>query len=289
MTTDPIFQATGLLASCALLICIRGRAASRFIGGTLLFAFVLTAINALFQTSGQTLLFTYLGGRRFTLEGVALGASMSVMFATIMILFAGYSAVMTTDKTTYLFGRFAPSVTIVLTMSLRNVPDLIHRAKEIHLSRKACGITLGSTPVTQRIRSASSELASMVSWAFDRSVACADSMRSRGFGSAKRTSYLAYPMDARSAFVLVLLVISFAIAFAFLATQDAYVSYLPTIQMHPLDALGWVAFAAFAAFFAIPLLLSVEEACAWRISASRVWRSHIQVPRSLLSLMSASR
>ena len=83
---------------------------------------VLSLVSPLFNTNGSIVLFTYLGGRPYTLESLYYGMVLAVMFISVIIWFASYNIVMTTDKFLYIFGKAAPSISLVLSMIMRLVP-----------------------------------------------------------------------------------------------------------------------------------------------------------------------
>ena len=105
LVQQPVVQAVGLMGAVLYYLCLRGRDAWRLLVAMALALVMLAAINPLFNTLGDTVLFTYLGTRPYTLEALAYGASTATMFVSVMLWFACYAQVMSTDKFTYLFGR----------------------------------------------------------------------------------------------------------------------------------------------------------------------------------------
>lgn len=84
--------------------------------------FLLVAVtNPLFSHNGVTPLF-YLNGNPVTLEAFVYGAAIAVMVVGVMLWCRCYSAVMTSDKFLYLFGRAIPKLALVLSMALRFIP-----------------------------------------------------------------------------------------------------------------------------------------------------------------------
>ena len=85
---QPALQAVGLVGAAIYHLVLRGRDAWRLLVGLALAFVILAAVNPLFDTLGDTVLFTYLHGRPYTLEALAYGASTACMFVTIMLWFA---------------------------------------------------------------------------------------------------------------------------------------------------------------------------------------------------------
>lgn len=266
----PLFQLTGLVAASALYLSIKGRRGWKLIGGICVVLVVLTLVNPLFNPQGETVLFTYFGGRAYTLQGVVYGISTALMFASILMLFASYTIVMTSDKFTYLFGGLAPAFTLVLTMVLRLVPNYIAKAGKISNARKCIGKSPADGSLKSRVGASASVLSALTTWSLEGGVITADSMRSRGYGAGRRTAYACHRFAARDFAMSIVLAISFAIGIAYLASGDAFVQYLPTIKMPILGAFGWAAFAAFAVFMFAPFIMNIKEAAAWRFSLSKI-------------------
>ena len=175
LVQQPVVQAVGLMGAMLYYLCLRGRDAWRLLVAMALALVVLAAINPLFNTLGDTALFTYLGARPYTLEALAYGASTATMFVSVMLWFACYAQVMSTDKFTYLFGRRAPALTLVLTMTLRLVPSYVRKARQISTARRCVGLSMTQGSVRERARDGASLLSALTSWALEGAVTTADS------------------------------------------------------------------------------------------------------------------
>ena len=119
-----------LAGALAYSIYLNGRRAVRFSLLFLLPMMLMAALlNPAFNHEGATLL-TYLpSGNPLTLESILYGLAAAAMLAAVITWFSCYTAVMTSDKFVYLFGRVIPALSLVLSMALRFVPrflSLIH-------------------------------------------------------------------------------------------------------------------------------------------------------------------
>ena len=65
---------------------------------------IMTLINPLFNVYGITLL-VHLFGRPYTLEALYYGATIAAVFVVMLIWFGCYNAVLTSEKSTSLFGK----------------------------------------------------------------------------------------------------------------------------------------------------------------------------------------
>ena len=141
MLIHPVFLAVSAITAAAFYITVKGRKAKSFLFGMIPLFLMLSFINPLFNTYGDRVLFTWWNGRPYTLEALAYGTSLAAMVVTILLWFASYSFVMTSDKFLYLFGKAAPSVSLVLTMILRLLPNYEKKIAQIGNARKSIGMS----------------------------------------------------------------------------------------------------------------------------------------------------
>lgn len=270
LVQQPVLQAVGFAGGAVYYLYLRGRDAWRLLLGLMAAFVVLTAINPLFDTLGDTMLFTYLGGRPYTLEALAYGASTACMFASVMVWFACYARVMSTDKFTYLFGNRAPALTLVLTMTLRLVPAYGRKARQISTARRCAGLSMGTGSLRRRARDGASLLSALTTWALEGAVMTADSMRSRGYGTAaeRRPRYARYRFGARDGLLLAVMLACIAVTCTALATGALAVTYVPAIDVPALPPLGVAALVALAVLVLVPSVIDAREAIAWRCSLS---------------------
>ena len=266
----PAFLAISLVCSVTYYLLLKGARGLRFLLGMVALIAVLTLINPLFNSLGDHVLFTYLGGRPYTLEGLMYGAAIAVMFATVLIWFACYNVIMTSDKFTYLFGRFIPSISLVLTMVLRLVPNYRRQAGTISAARMCVGKSPSEGNRENRVGSAATILSALTSWALENAIVTGDSMRSRGYGTGRRTNFAIYRMDARDRSLLAVMAAA-AVVVVFCAAQGAMaVTYTPILHIAPPSAVSVCAMVAYAVLLAIPSAIHIWEGASWRISISRI-------------------
>ena len=120
-------------------ILLRGKKAIRFNCMILLPTMVLTVLlNTLNVHNGVTVLF-YLNDNRITLEAIIYGCAAALMLSSVMIWFTCFSTIVTADKFIYLFGRVAPVIALTLSMSLRFIPLLQNRFREVSAAQRCMG------------------------------------------------------------------------------------------------------------------------------------------------------
>lgn len=220
-------------------------------------------INPVFNTAGDTPMWLFLG-KPYTLEAFTYGLAVGGMLAVAILWFSCYSAVLTGDKFTCLFGSLIPSLSLLLVMVLRLVPGLARKANQLSAARDGIGRGVGGQAGTKEKLTGSMLLISaLTDWALEGSIVTADSMRSRGYGAARRTSFRIYRFTLRDGILIAVMAALVAATIAFGGT-DA--SFTPTLII-PAPTLGLVTYAA---FLLIPPALYLQEALLWHISISKI-------------------
>lgn len=266
----PAFLAVSLAFSSLYYLLLKGREGLGFLGGMLAFIVVLTLLNPLFNTSGKHVLFYCFGTRAYTLEAMGYGAAIATMFASVLIWFGCYNQVMSSDKFTYLFARFAPSLSLVFTMVLRLVPNYQRQANTISDARKCVGKGSEGEDRKNSISNSMTVLSSLTSWALEGAIVTGDSMRSRGYGVGRRSSFAIYRMTSRDMTLLAVLAAAIVSVIVCGVSGAAYVQYTPTFEVAPFGASTVLGLVSYAVLLAVPSAVHIWEEATWRISRSRI-------------------
>ena len=233
--------------------------------------FAISLINPIFSTYGETILFRYFQNRPYTFEALCYGFSIGAIFVTIMTWFASYNAVMTSDKFLYCFGRLAPAVSLILTMVFRLIPSFQKKTEQIANARRCIGMSVENGTKTEKIEHGMTIVSALTSWALEGGVIMADSMRSRGFGSGKRTSFSIY--EFRKSDGILLGIMSFFIILIIVCAWKGGMSveFFPIISMTDLKN-TWTILGgcSYFMFLAIPTVLHILEEITWHILKSRI-------------------
>ncbi|MBP3478012.1 MAG: energy-coupling factor transporter transmembrane protein EcfT, partial [Oscillospiraceae bacterium] len=185
----PAYLFAGIVTGAIYYLLLNGKKGWKTILSLLPMFAILTVINPLFNTLGITKLFVIFG-RRYTLEALIYGGALASMFVIMMLWFGCYNKVLTSDKLTSLFGNLIPSISLLLVMVFRMVPNFIRKTQQIVGARKSIGKGIGETATTkEKLHDGGTVLGALTSWALEGSVVTGDSMRARGYGSAKRSSF----------------------------------------------------------------------------------------------------
>ena len=266
----PAYLLAGILCSAAYYLLLHGRKGWKLLIGMIPIFLVMTAINPLFNTYGATLLFRVFG-RPYTLEALIYGAAIAAVFVVMMTWFGCYNAVLTSDKFTSLFGNLIPALSLLLVMVLRLIPNLMRKARQFMGARKSIGKG-GSENATnqEKVKDGMTILSALTDWALEGSVVTGDSMRSRGYGTAKRTSFVIYRMTGLD---LGLLTVETALLTAVIAAAvsgGTTATYTPDFYIAPVTGGHALGFVAYCAYLLIPTVLHIKEAVQWHISRSKI-------------------
>ena len=259
----PAYLAAGVIGAAIYYFLLHGVKGIRNISLLLPVFVVIAAVNPLFNTLGDTPLF-YLFDRPYTLEALMHGAAVGAIFLIMMLWFGCYNAVLTSDKFTALFGSIIPSLSLLLVMVLRMIPNLMRKAVQLATARRAIGKGAGEHSTNkQKIHDGLQILSGLTDWALEGSIVTADSMRARGYGCAKRTSFQIYMMRISDWLLLAAMLLLSALVL-FGGSKSA--EYTPQILFAPLTP----GFAAYCIFLLIPTIMHIKEVIRWHCLRSKI-------------------
>ncbi len=234
----------------------------------MVFFVMITVTNPFFSHKGATILF-FIDSNPVTLEAFYYGMSIGAMVVGVMLWFGNYSAVMTTDKFLYLFGRVMPRLTLIFSMVLRFIPLFRNHLKKVSDSRRALGGYAEKGPAA-RIRSAAGVFSIMITWSLEMAVSVADSMKARGYATYKRSNFSLYRFAGRDLRMLILTGLLTAAVLAGMASgrlDFAYYPYMTEIRPDP----GVLPFyAAYACLVFLPSAIQIKENIEWKYLISKI-------------------
>ena len=170
------------------------------------------------------------------------------MLGAVALWFSCLSAVMTSDKFIYLFGRVIPALSLVLSMTLRFVPRFKRQFRAVAQAQRYMGRDTANGSLRQRTRNALKVFSIMVTWSLESAIDTADSMRSRGYGEPGRTAFSIYRFDDRDRGLLLWLLFCGAYLLAGALAHGLSFRYYPMLT-------GAQPQAITVSFFAVYLLL----------------------------------
>ena len=159
-------------------------------------------VNPAFVHQGATILTYFPSGNPLTLESILYGCASGVLLAAVVLWFVCVTDVITSDKVVYLFGRIIPALSLLLSMTLRFVPQFTRRLRTVAQAQRRLGRDTGRGSVRRRLREAMRVFSIVVTWSLESGLIAADSMRGRGYGLPGRTAFALYRLDRRDAAML---------------------------------------------------------------------------------------
>ncbi|WP_168735599.1 energy-coupling factor transporter transmembrane component T [Cohnella fermenti] len=266
----PVLQAISLFGAVVYSQLLRSAKALRFnllyMLPLLLFAALL---NPAFNHAGATILFYLRSGNPVTLESLLYGAAAAVMFVTVLIWFSCYNAVMTSDKFIYLFGRLLPGLSLIFSMVLRFVPRYRNQIGRISLAQRSIGRDATQGSLVRKAQNGMRIVSIMTTWALENAIETADSMKARGYGLPRRTSFSLYRFDRRDRLALGWLAFFAAIVLTGAALGHNAIRFFPSIRMEPATPLSFIVYASYCALCLMPVGIQLVEDFKWKFIASR--------------------
>ena len=265
LVQHPVYLIISLIGAYCYAYSVDGMKSVRFTIQAILpmMAFVMV-INPLFHHGGVTVLWYFPSGNPLTLESILYGVGNGVMMAAMLLWFRSYTKVMTADKFVYLFGKVLPSLSLVLSMTLRFVPMFFQQFQQIRETQKGIGRDITDGTMIERIGHGITILSILITWALEHAIETADSMKSRGYGLPGRTSFAIYRFEKRDKVLLALLCV-LSVYMAFLALSGAMVwQYYPFIRGCALTPAGISGILCYFILCILPTAIYKREEHLWR-------------------------
>lgn len=241
---DPVILAESLIGAVTAAVLSKKSEALPFLGLT---AAAVTLTNPLFSHNGVTVLF-FVGDLAVTLEALVYGLAFSVMLCASVLWGAVSTQFLTSDKYIWLFGRLLPSAGLVLSCAIRFVPLFVGRTRDFIKARKA--VTL---------KGVAAAFSASLSYSAEEAMMTADSMKSRGYGSAKRTFYSSYRMTGGDIRALVTVLLCGAACLALSLIGAGKFFYYPALSAPKPNIANIVLYVCFGVMCAFPTVLIVSE------------------------------
>ena len=226
--------------------------------------FLMAIINPLISHNGKLVLF-YVNYNAITVEAIVYGLSIATMIVAIILWFSCYNETMTTDKFIYLFGKISPVLSLTLSISLGLVPRFQQQLLKISNAQKVIGMDYRSGAFLHRIKCTLRIISILITWALDNAIDTADSMKARGYGIGKRTSFSLFVFERRDGIVL------FFIIFLFVVNVWASIRGITTFYFYPtfstiqLDLISFLFYSSYFLLLAIPIIIEIKGGIEWKL------------------------
>ena len=231
---------------------------------------IMALLNPLFNHQGITIL-TYLpSGNPLTLESILYGIAAAVMVISVIVWFSCCNKIMTSDKMIYLFGRIMPSLSLILSMTMRFVPRFIRDIKKACDAQRGIGYDISKGKITERIKTAIKILSAMLTRALENGVDTADSMKSRGYGTKKRTAFSIFRFDRRDLSALIFMLLLGTYIIWGVATGEIQWYYFSQMSFGTCSLYAMGALTAYGIMAFLPVIIELWEVIRWNVIKSKI-------------------
>ena len=262
---NPVFLLISIIAGAVYSIVLKGNRAVRFNLIVLLPTILITMLlNPAFNHNGTTILLYLPSGNPLTLESILYGVAAGTMLAAVICWFSCFNEIMTSDKFVYLFGKITPSLSLILSMTLRFVPKFKKQFLSVAASQKNIGRSIYKGKLLKRLRCAATIVSIMVTWSLENAIDTADSMKSRGYGLCKRSAFSIFKFDSRDKLALTYLIIAVVSMISAIQCGGVNFSYFPSISFNVSIAAGTVAIIAYFMLCTMPIWIELWEMNKWK-------------------------
>ncbi len=278
---QPALVGMSLLASVAYHFVLAGpRSTLSMLAWQVPLLLVIGIANPLFSASGSTELLR-IGPRAFYAEALLYGFTTGGMLMTVMVWFSCGNRMLDSDQVLLLGARVMPLVSLMISMTLKLVPQFLRRGHQVSDAQKACSAASVSAVKARdaeegtsrwerfldrdgsrsAVGGAARQASVLMGWGMEDSLETADAMRARAWGcGAKRSCYETRRFRAADALLLAVLAV-FVLASAVCAAQlMGMFRFYPAVH-------GWGAwwlYAPYALLLLLPFALELGEWLRWR-------------------------
>lgn len=232
---------------------------------------LLTAvINPAFNHKGTIILCYLPKGNPLTLESILYGIAAGVMLVAVLLWFACFNSIMTSDKFIYLFGKIIPSLSLLISMILRFAPKFKVQFKNVKEAQSGIEQDSPNDTFIKRIKNAVNCFSIMITWSLENAIDTADSMKSRGYGLKGRTAFSIYNFRQRDKYALVWLCFCGICMISAGISGSFQWSYFPSINGAFIKPNTIAFFAIYFALCITPIVIDIREERKWKFLKSKI-------------------
>lgn len=260
---DPVVTLISLAFGLVLYVRVNGAGVLKKVPLFLLLALLAGFFNTFINHRGDTP-FLFINDSPLTFEAFFYGFRFAAVIFAAMLWFAVLTRLFGSESVLYVFSRISPGVALVVSAVLRYIPLFSSRIREVSEAHTAMG-TRDDRKLADRVRLAGDTVAAMVTWSCENAIDSADSMRARGYGSAKRSDRRIRRFSAFDLAVTVsgLLLISAILILIALGAGDF--TYYPSISF-PNGTLTYLLYLTSFLLSILPLCVEIREEILWKHS-----------------------
>ena len=228
-------------------------------------ALIMALINPLFNHEGATIITYFPNGNPLTAESVIYGLCAGIMIVSVICHFSCYNEVMTSDKFIYLFGRIIPSLSLIISMTLRFVPRFATQLKVVTNAQRCIGRDISNGSIMHRAKCGLNILSIMTTWSLENAIETADSMKSRGYGIPGRTAFSIFTFGKRDRLALICILLLGTYTLAGGLMGEVHFGFFPSIKTADVSMYGISVFLAYLLLCMHPIIIEIWEVRKWKV------------------------
>lgn len=259
-----------LVTGCVLLMLMNishdgGKALKTWLPILLIMSILIIVLNPFLVSRGTNILF-YFRGKQVTLEAMVYGITMALMIVNILLMFVSFNLILNGNRFLYIFARFLPRTALLIMIAIRFVPLLKRKLAEISEVQQVRGLSMTMGSLQERMTIGMLRIQLLLSWSLEEAIQTADSMKARGYGSGKKTSYTPYKMEYRDWGWLCGLIMLFFLCLAGGALGYGKIVIYPELGPLFFFPIDWVVFICSTLLISFPLVVEGREYVRWKFS-----------------------
>ncbi len=244
----PIYIVISFIFSSIYLISLNGR----FIKYVIPLILTISVFYPAYNHEGLTTL-TYLPDNNpLTMESVVYGVALAFSLTATLMWFLCSIKVLTSDKLMCIFATLHPSISLMTSITLQFVPRFTYHMKKTFYAHRGIGLDGEKVNIFKKIKLWMSVFSITVTWAAENCINISDSMKSRGYGFFKRSSFSLYrykKTDILATVTVILLIIHIVVT-------PTNFQYFPHISFNSVKISHIIIYSVFCSF---PLLVEISE------------------------------
>ncbi|WML52835.1 energy-coupling factor transporter transmembrane component T [Neobacillus sp. PS3-12] len=226
---------------------------------------LIIVLNPIFNERGRHVLFEIFQ-HRITLEATVYGVMNALLIIGVMALFVSYNEVMSPNKLLYLFSKFLPQFAVLLMLTLRFIPLMKRRLAEISEIQTSKGLSMLHGRWMDKAKTGILYVQVLLVYSLEEAIQTADSMKARGYGHGKRTSYEYFIFKKRDLFALLYLLVVFLLVLIGRMKGYGYLTIYPVMESTLISPSEFFFLFLYLLFLSFPLVAGVGGYVRWRLS-----------------------
>ena len=226
--------------------------------------FFIAVLNPIFSHKGMTILFYF--GNPITLESILFGVCSGLMVFSVMVWCKILSKILSDDKIVYLFGKFMPKGSLILSMTFRLIPNIKRHFQSVLQAQN--GFLEEKKSFILKIKLYSRVISATMTWLFEKAIITSDSMSAREYGKKKRSNYNIFEFTKRDNITFCVIFILFSFILFGLLKDYLEFRFYPKIYFKGFKE-GLIFYVLFSILVFMPFILEVYEVRKWEYLKSK--------------------